>query len=250
MSKRNHLSKKKSKQLSSHFGISDGDKIDKETGLIEELHVITVLLTDMKNEFFLHRMEMELEERNYETQLLRWGELENITDSLLEKLSHYEFDLSLLEGVGIESNYTDLYRYLIECDELLTVISLKIHSGICRNSKRHLQTSRLKELMDLMDQSLEEKMDCFISIDQIFLNNFNMLLYKLNQINFTIHRMEFVIYHYKPNNKYLIKQILYYREELISYLLYMTLLFEKYMTKLMERRKIRNVGKRNYNELE
>ena len=56
MSKRNHLSKKKRQSLSSHFGISDGDKIDKETGLIEELHVITVLLTDMKNEFFLHRM--------------------------------------------------------------------------------------------------------------------------------------------------------------------------------------------------
>ena len=103
MSKRNHLSKKKNKHISSHFGISDGDKIDKETGLIEELHVITVLLTDMKNEFFLHRMEMELEERNYETQLLRWEELENITDSLLEKLSHYEFDLSLLEGL---TNFT------------------------------------------------------------------------------------------------------------------------------------------------
>ena len=65
--------------------------------MIEELHVITVMLTDMKNEFFLHRMEMELEERNYETQLLRWGDLENITDSLVEKLSQYEFDLSLLE---------------------------------------------------------------------------------------------------------------------------------------------------------
>ena len=174
---------------------------------------------------------------------MRWEELENITDSLLEKLSQYEFDLSLLEGIGIESNYTDLYRYLIECDDLLNLISLKIYSGICRNSKRHLQTSRLKELMDLMDQSLEEKMDCFISIDQIFLNNFNMLLYKLNQINFTIHRMEFIICHYKPNNKYLIKQILYYREELTSYLLYMVLLFEKYMTKLMERRKTKKCGK-------
>lgn len=216
------------------YGINDGEYLSGTIALMERVHSILITLSDMKNELTINHHNIIKEETSIQHTILKWDFLDMIVTNMLNDIVNVEFRRDI-KNISINESYITLFQLISEIEPELQVTVLKLFNAVRKNNKKHIKISYLKDLVYKMEQISKFEHDSIITIDNVFYNDFNMLLFILKNMQFIIHQFVHKLSYYKPTDKYLKSYLLFFREDLITYLYYITLLFEKYLQIINEK---------------